>query len=125
MTKKPKYGTLSTIGPADKQGKASKEADVLGKMKFLLGLNKIRISVHANARMGERGIIYFEVLQALSSGRHNPKRDRFSYEFQSWEYSFEGMTRDDRKLRIGISFEKVEKRNEILVVITVIDLKEE
>ncbi len=92
-------------------------------MKTLLRLNKIRISGHANTRMGERGIIYFEVLQALSSGRHSPKRDRFSYDFQSWEYSFEGVTKDGRNLRIGISFEIVTKNTEKLLIVTVIDPK--
>jgi hypothetical protein len=69
MTKKPKRGTLSTRGNSDKVTKPPKEKNVIIKMKQLLGARKIRMSSHANQRMSERNVLYFEVLQALSSGK--------------------------------------------------------
>lgn len=56
MTKKNKYGTLSTRASADKKVEKDipvKEVNVDRKMKELLGLNKIRFLSHANRRMRE------------------------------------------------------------------------
>ncbi len=122
MTRKNRYGTLSTIGVADKKKSPQppKEADVTTKMKTLLGLNKVTFLNHANERMAERNVIYYEVLQALYNGKHDPKRDRYSDDHKAWEYSIEGKTCDQRALRIGIGFETT-TRGELLLVITVID----
>ena len=124
MTKKPKRGTLGTRSKSDKIAKPQKENNVISKMKQLLGTRKIRISSHANQRMSQRKVLYFEVLQALSSGRHDPKRDRFNMEFNSWDYSIEGKTIDSRELRIGIAFELDSNTGERLLVLTVIDPKQ-
>ena len=107
MTKKTNSGTLSTIKSADKKKAttAPKEANVAKKMKELLGINKIRFSGHANKRVGERNVIDYEVRQALNSGKHDPSKDRYSANWNNWEYSIEGKTLDERHLRIGISFE--------------------
>jgi hypothetical protein len=118
MTKKPSGGTLSTRGSSDKR---PKELDPTGKMKGLLGKNKVRFHSHAAKRMGERNVIDYEVRQALHNGKHDPANDRYSSEHHSWEYSFEGKTLDKRLLRIGVSFEIVEKTGDRLLVITVID----
>lgn len=125
MTKKSKDGTLSTKDNADKKNSKAhpKEADVLGKMKKLLGLNKTRFHPHANERMAQRSIIFYEVLQALSNGKYVPERDRFSIDYESWQYTIEGKTTDGKELRIGISFEENVKTGERLLVITVIDLE--
>jgi|GEM_PF-1094131 hypothetical protein len=116
MTRRPPYGTLSTIRP-------NKEPKVLHKAQLLLGAGRLRIHPHANKRMAEREVIYFEILQALSHGKHIPKRDRFSREHRKWEYCIEGKTIDSRLLRIGIAFEIVPETGERLLIITVIDLK--
>lgn len=121
MTKKPRSGTLSTRGSSDKKIKPSKETNVIRKMKSLLGLNKVRFSGHANERMGQRNVIDYEIRQALSNGRHDASRDRFSSQFKSWEYSIDGKTQDDRLLRIGISFETDQNNGERLLVVTVIE----
>ena len=123
MTKKSRRGTLSTKG-ADKKivsGRPEKEKDVLKRMKGLLGVNKVRFHSHANKRMGERNVIDYEVRQALSNGKHDPSRDRFSEDHQSWEYSIDGKTIDSRVLRIGISFETDSRTEEKLLIITVIE----
>lgn len=127
MTNKIRHGTLSTKGSSDKKNvsQASKDANVTAKMKELLGRNLVRIHPHANDRMGTRGVIYFEVLQALSNARHEPRRDRFSETHSSWEYSFNGSTIDDRELRIGVAFEVDQKSKERLLVVTVIDLEKD
>jgi hypothetical protein len=122
MTNKPKGGTLSTKGKADKKsGRPPKQQNVMGRAKSLLGQNKVRVLGHANQRMGQRNVIYYEVLQAISNGRHDPKRDRYSDPDHSWEYSIEGKTNDDRALRIGISFEVNAKTDEMLLIVTVIE----
>ncbi len=121
MAKKVESGTLSTKASADKATRAPKETGALTKMKHLLGLNRVRVHSHANTRMGERKVIYFEVLQALGKSSHEPKRDRYSEVHASWEYSFIGTTLDKRRLRIGIAFEFDQKSNERLLIITVID----
>jgi hypothetical protein len=120
MTNKPRYGTLGTTKNSDSNRRAGREAHVVEKMKVLLGSNKVRFSRHANHRMSERNVIDYEVRQALNSGRHDPGRDRFSEDWDSWEYSIEGLTRDGRRLRIGISFE-VLQNGERLLIVTVID----
>lgn len=119
MTTNKRYGTISTRGSSDKNERASKESDVIGKMHSLLGSNKVRVLDHANRRMAQRNIIYYEVLQALSNGKYDPQRDRFSKDHQCWNYSIEGKTNDGRPIRVGISFETVGK-GEKLLVITVI-----
>ncbi len=122
MTKKPKSGTLSTSGDADKKlSETAKDPNVLGEVARLVGLNKVRVLRHANERMGERNVIYFELLQALAKAKRDSARDRYSDEFKSWQYSLEGKTKDDRLLRIGVSFETVKGTNERLLVVTVID----
>lgn len=123
MTKKAKTGTISTSRVADKKELLfEKETQVFKKMLVLLGAGKLRIHPHANERMGQRNVIYFEILQALSNGRHIESRDRFSEVHKSWQYCMEGYTMDLKFLRLGVAFEKVQKTNERLLVITVIDI---
>jgi len=126
MTKKITSGTLSTRKYADKKSKQSsrppKEDDVLKKMQGLHSAGKLRIHPHANQRMGERNVIYFEVLQALSKAKHQPSKDRFSDEHRTWEYSMEGRTLDSKLLRIGIAFENDQRTGERVLVVTVIDV---
>ncbi len=126
MTKKIAYGTLSTKQHTDKKtkhaAKPPKEKDVLKKLLALHGAGKLRIHPHANLRMGERNVIYFEVLQALSKASHQPAKDRFSEEHQTWEYSMEGKTLDSKLLRIGIAFESDQRTGERVLVVTVIDI---
>lgn len=118
MTKRSPHGTLSTRGNADKK----KERDVLGKARELIGKKRYHFHPHANERMGQRGVIFYEVLQVLGSGVHRPAKDRFSRTHETWEYSIEGKTLDKRSLVVGISFEN-DKSGERLLVITVIDPK--
>lgn len=121
MAKKLKSGTLSTKRSAVKSLRQNKDQTVSTKMKQLLGLHKLRFHPHANKRMGERKVLYYEVLQALGTSRHEPNKDRYSQEHESWEYSFFGNTIDKRRLRIGVTFEIDIKSEERLLVITVID----
>ncbi len=128
MTNKNKYGTLGTIRQADKKknsAKPAKEAQVRMKMQTLLNAQRMRLLPHASQRMAQRGVIYYEVLQALSNAQHEPSKDRFSDEHQTWEYSFVGLTCDERRLRIAASFEKAQRLSEVLLIVTVIDLDSE
>lgn len=121
MTKKRNSGTLSTRGSSDKKESPPKDPNVEGRMRSLLGLGNVRCVPHANTRMGERNIIYYEILQALHSSKYIEGRDRYSTEWNSWEYTFEGYTMDKKKIRVGVSFETTVK-GEKLLIITVIDI---
>ncbi len=116
MTKKFNSGTNST------KLVLQKEINVLLTVHRLLHLKKVRFLSHANQRMRQRNIIFYEVLQALVNGKYIPAKDRFSFDYNLWQYCIEGKTRDGKKLRIGISFEMRLKTEELLLVITVIDL---
>lgn len=121
MTKNRNSGTLSTRKSSDKKVsvKPPKEKQVISKAKALLG--KVRYHPHANERMGQPNIVIYEVLQALWAGIHVPEQDRYSVEHESWQYSIEGITKDKRLLRIGVSFEVDPSTKERLLVITVIE----
>ncbi len=72
--------------------------------------------------MNERNVIDYEVRQTLSNGKHSASRDRYSKEHSSWEYCIEGKTLDARHIRVGIGFEVNLKNDELLLIVTVIDL---
>ena len=126
MTKKSPYGTISTIVDISKKNtdlaKVVKEDNVAHKVQILLKAKKIRLTTHANERMAERNVIYYELLQALSKCKHETDKDRFSSLHKTWQYSLIGCTLDERLLRIGVSFETNENTAEILLIVTVIDL---
>ncbi len=112
MTMNVGNGTLST----------KKKIYISKDINRLLEKKQIRFSKHANIRMRERNVLYFEVLQVLRGGNHISSRDRFVKKFNSWSYCIEGETCDQRLLRISISFTFGNDLEEDLIVITVIDL---
>jgi hypothetical protein len=73
--------------------------------------------------MYERSVIRSEVIESLKNGHHIPRRDRYNEIEHSWAYSIEGVTLDERHLRVGVSFELDEISGELLLIITVIDLQ--
>lgn len=113
MTKKSPHGTISTKAKVD---------NIIYKVQTLLKAGKLRLSSHANQRMYERNVIYYELLQALTKCKHEAGKDRFSIEHDDWQYSLVGRTLDDRQLRIGVSFETDENTGETLLIVTVIDI---
>lgn len=70
--------------------------------------------------MLQRMIFRTEIEFVLEHGFHEKKKDKFSEEFKSWDYSIRGKTNDDRQLRIVVAFEKPN-----LLVVTAIDLDSE
>jgi hypothetical protein len=78
---------------------------------------RLLYSVHANARMKERGIIIPEVEYILSRGHHEARKDQFNDEFCAWDYAVRGKTLDGRNLRIVVAL--VDPN---LLVVTTIDL---
>lgn len=113
MTKKSSNGTISTIAKVD---------NVIYKVHNLLNAGKLRLSSHANQRMHERNVIYYELLQALTKCKHEASKDRFSIKYKNWQYSLVGSTLENKKLRVGIAFEKDDKTGDILLIVTVIDI---
>lgn len=94
------------------------------KVKYLIEIARQAVqdghllySAHANERMAQRNIIKPEVEYILSKGHHEPKKDKFNTEFESWDYAIKGKTIDGRNLRIVIA---VISPN--VLVVTAIDL---
>ena len=100
--------------------KLSKEA-VLKKLKDAVKKNKIVLSIHADQRMQERNISWFEILDVLKNGHNERRKDQFKDEFNSWVYSIRHDVAESserkRKLRIPVSFDK-----DGTIVISAIDL---
>lgn len=75
---------------------------------------------HARQRCTERDVAAPDIEEALSKGRHTPRRDRFDEDHRSWSYCFEGRSVDEVPLRVIVAFE-----GKMLVVTVVrLDAKE-
>jgi hypothetical protein len=73
---------------------------------------------HATDRKNERSITRLEVIQILTKGHHEKKKDEFKSEFNAWNYAIRGKTLDSRDLRIVVSFDEAIK----LLIITTIEI---
>jgi len=67
--------------------------------------------------MGQRKVTRPEVRQVLENGHHEPRKDKFDEEYETWNYVIEGKTVDKREIRVAVAFED----SDGFVVITVID----
>lgn len=72
---------------------------------------------HAIERRHQRNISISDIIQVLTTGWHESRKDEYKEEFKSWNYSIRGKTIDGKQLRIAVSFDE----NNMLVI-TVIDL---
>ncbi|MNL50545.1 hypothetical protein D3C87_1735710 [compost metagenome] len=118
MTKNPCCGTLSTT-----LNFIEKEADVVGKVKLLVALGHYHFLRHARQRMRQRRVNIYELLQVLERCEHKTHRDRFSHQFQMWQYTVEGRTIDGRKIRLGLTFDEAKGAGARLLIVTVIPLQ--
>jgi Domain of unknown function (DUF4258) len=100
-----------------KSGKRPKIIDLIWHVRELVENGALRYSAHVEERMAQREIIKPEVEFILRKGHHNPEKDKFDEEYESWDYAIEGKTIDNRKLRIIIAF--VEPN---ILVVTAINL---
>ena len=77
---------------------------------------------HALKRSKERkNLSEFQVIKILSSQSkyHEPKKDSFNEDFNTWNYSIRGRSIDSENIRIILSFDEND-----LLIITVINLDE-
>ena len=94
--------------------------NILDVISSAIGSGNLVYSIHANQRMGQRGIVKPEVEFVLKNGRHEAKKDQFNEGFGSWDYAIRGKTVDGRSLRIIVAFERPN-----VLVVTAIDLDKE
>lgn len=79
-------------------------------------------TTHAlNRSKQRRNVDRFLVIKVLKDKTkyHEPRKDFYSFEFDSWNYSIRGTTLDNENVRIVISFDE-----EDMLIITVINLDE-
>ncbi|GAB4024932.1 MAG: hypothetical protein Fur0010_28160 [Bdellovibrio sp.] len=93
-----------------------KVSNLLSLVKVAIEAGKYRYTGHAEERLQLKLVTRLEVKQALFSGYHEQRKDKFDEDFGEWNYSIHGKTLDERELRIVVSFE------EALLIITIIDL---
>ena len=73
---------------------------------------------HARQRCTERDVAAPDIEEALSNGRHTPRRDRYDESFKSWSYCFEGRSIGQDLLRIVVAFDGK------MLVVTVVRLSD-
>ncbi len=98
--------------------KKEKAKNLLIEIKAKINRGHFLILPHAIARQAQRLISIPDIIQVLITGWHETKNDKYSKEFEEWNYAIRGKTVDNRVLRIITSFNE---KN--ILVITVIDLK--
>jgi hypothetical protein len=100
-------------------GRPGKLPNVKTAIAEALASGRYQFQQHCKIRMRERGIFEVEVLYVLRHGRHEPRKDKFSEEFQAWRYAMRGKTLDlTKELRVVASFDATAG----LLLITAIDL---
>lgn len=73
---------------------------------------------HAIERRLQRNISVSDIIAVLTTGWHEPSKDKYLEEYAAWNYSIRGKTIDNRLLRIVVSFDEKD-----MLIITVIDLQ--
>ncbi len=106
-----------------KPAKLSKE-EVRGYIQAAMSEGKIVLSKHADKRMSERNISWFEVIEVLRSGHNEQRKDQFKKEFSCWTYSIRHDIKisDDekRRLRIPVAID-----DDGAIVVSAIDLDQD
>ncbi len=92
---------------------------LLRKVRDAVASGEYRILPHARQRCSERDVAVPDIENALVSGRHVPRRDRYDEPYSAWSYCFEGASVDGEPLRVVVSFDGW------MVVVTVVRLGNE
>lgn len=79
--------------------------ELLRKVREAVASGEYRILPHARQRCTERDVAAPDIENALRSGHHVPRRDRFDEPYGSWSYCFEGPSVDGERLRIIVAFD--------------------
>lgn len=97
------------------------ETRVLEIIQKAIKKEKIVISLHAERRMSERNITWFEIKQALLFGHNERRKDKYVENFGTWIYSMRYDLKisdvEKKRLRIPIAID-----NDGVVIVSAIDL---
>src|SRR5579862_6485728 len=74
---------------------------------------------HAARRQIQRSISYYEIIDALKHGHHEPEHDTWNSEWKKLNYSIRGKTAEGKDLRIVVSLNRSGTQ---LMIITAIDM---
>ncbi len=91
-----------------------KRPSVLGDARARLASGRYRDSRHAQERKLERGVDLQDVEKVISTGWHEPSRDRYLDEHEAWSYSIRGKTVDGDDIRVIVAFDE----EDCLVIVT-------
>lgn len=110
--------------PKKTKGKPTKKKtdELLSAIESALESKSYYFTTHALERSRERrNVSELQVIRLLRSKSkyHEPKKDKFSDDFESWNYSIRGKSADGDNIRIILSFDE----NNMLII-TVINLNE-
>lgn len=103
---------------AKRKPKLDKE-DLLRQVAEAVTTGQYRILPHARQRCTERDVSAPDIENALDSGHHVPRRDRYDEPYEEWSYCFEGRAVDGERLRVVVTFE------DWMLVVTVVWLDDE
>jgi hypothetical protein len=94
-----------------------KIADILKIAQACIDNGNYRATFHAECRQYERDITLLDALHVIETGYRVPSRDEYKEEYRAWNYAIEGVTLQDEKTRVIISFDE-----DLMLIITVINL---
>jgi hypothetical protein len=98
--------------------RVTKKTNLMDVVREKAKRGNIILMPHAVQRRFQRSISVSDIIQVLTTGWHESRKDMYQKEYSTWNYSIRGKTIDNRKLRIVVSFDA----NEMLVI-TVINLQ--
>lgn len=96
--------------------------ELMKAIKEALDNQSYFFTAHAKVRSKQRkNVDEFQVVRILRSKSkyHEPKKDTYSDDFETWNYSIRGSTVDDEDVRVILSFDESN-----MLIITVINLDE-
>lgn len=103
--------------------KLSKE-QLQGYIQAGISEEKTVLSVHADKRMSERNISWFEVIEVLKFGHNERRKDEFKKEFACWNYSMRHDIKisdtEKRRLRIPVAIDE-----DGTIVVSAIDIDQD
>lgn len=100
------------------------KTEVLKKISKALKDGRVSPTLHAEERMRERNISWFEIKAALESGYNERVKDSYRSEFGCWTYSIPHdlilSESEKRRLRIPVAFD-----SDGTLVVTAIDIDQD
>ena len=94
------------------------KASLLERVRRAISEGEYRILPHARQRCSEREVPVPVIENALESGRHVTRRDRYDEAYADWSYCFEGASVDGLDLRVVVAFD------DWMLIVTVVRIGE-